>query len=601
MDTRKVYLEENRNVNSVNKENFVGVNLTTKSKLLPYNNISDILNLNELYTEERNSCRKYRLILTVNPICTNILFNYRTEVVRHEGSDDCELVLNEPEPIEYTLNVSPTELIFEDTGGSQTIVITTQNQGWRIVNSCDNWFTISQTSGDEGSSTITITAEENPNEEERSCQFTVKGYKQKQETVIVKQLLAIPPGIVSLRIELDFDDIPASGGSVYFNSIYDNNIRYKVYGVYEDSTETELPNSELQLSFTNVSAESKRDNVDEDGQHTEVQEATLTVVYNDITGTETKMVYQQANILEKTWEYSGRTNENTSGWTVEGREYYDIEVNPTSIEFPNTGDERDIEVYASAITATTIYSADTWQEQIDPWSAYTSTYSGQGETIILEEVHVENERVVKEEDEFGHATPVYVEVEQNVFEIGPLNGNTQHVSASEYDGQSERRQILQYYVEEDSEVTGDCLLKQSGMPLRKVTIKFGSNWTINNNSSVIGYLETMISVTVDGELYAVTPPILELREYTLPINGTIERYVSRTTTSIELLLAFQSSNVEGELALEPRSGWGNYGTYQKYDFDGGEVNIPMKLNFSPGTNNITINIGQVDWELTRMM
>lgn len=93
MEQRKIYLEKNRNVKSVNKQSFVNINLSTKSKLLPYNSISDVLNLNNLYINERNNCSKYRIILNVNPICTNVLYNARTEVVRHEGGDNAELLI----------------------------------------------------------------------------------------------------------------------------------------------------------------------------------------------------------------------------------------------------------------------------------------------------------------------------------------------------------------------------------------------------------------------------------------------------------------------------------------------------------------------------
>lgn len=93
MRQRKIYLEKNRDVKSVNKQSFVNINLSTKSKLLPYNDISDVLNLNNLYINERNNCSKYRIILNVNPICTNVLYNARTEVVRHEGGDNAELLI----------------------------------------------------------------------------------------------------------------------------------------------------------------------------------------------------------------------------------------------------------------------------------------------------------------------------------------------------------------------------------------------------------------------------------------------------------------------------------------------------------------------------
>ena len=92
MDSRKVFLEKNRSTNSVNKNSFVGIDLSTKARVLPYNNVSDVLNLTNLYNQERDNCNRFRIILTVNPICSNVLFNNRTEIVRYEGSSACTLV-----------------------------------------------------------------------------------------------------------------------------------------------------------------------------------------------------------------------------------------------------------------------------------------------------------------------------------------------------------------------------------------------------------------------------------------------------------------------------------------------------------------------------
>ena len=85
----KIFLEKNRNVESINKDSKVNVNLTQKARLLPFNNLSDTLNLAELFDTERDACNDYRIILTVNPICTNVLYNMLTEVVKDEGGPGC--------------------------------------------------------------------------------------------------------------------------------------------------------------------------------------------------------------------------------------------------------------------------------------------------------------------------------------------------------------------------------------------------------------------------------------------------------------------------------------------------------------------------------
>lgn len=475
MDTRKIYLNKNKSVNSVNEQNFVGIDLSTKSKLLPYNDVSDILNLNDLYIKERNNCRKYRLILTVNPICTNVLYNYRTEVVRKEGSPDVTFILGDaeqpepPQPTEYTLEVDPTEIVFPSSGGSSAMTVVTENQGWELKNLC-HWITASKISGEEGESEISFTVLENTDTQEKECKFSVKGTEEKEVNVTIKQLGAVLPGIESLKIVLNMPEIPASGGSVNTS-----NISYTVYAVYEDSSEIMLPNSELSMEFTEVVAQSKEDNVDEDGQHTEVRDATLTITYSGITSAVTQMVYQQPNKVERTWEISGKTSQSTSGWTVEGRNYYEIDVTPLELSLPSTSGETDINVHASGITANTIYSADTWQEEITPWSAYTSLYEKSGNTVVLEEIHVENERIVKEDKQFREVGTRYTQssLAYPWITASTVENGISHVVWNENTNGKVKTAKFRYCVNEDTSVYKECnVTQQAGVvpTTRKVEI-----------------------------------------------------------------------------------------------------------------------------------
>lgn len=94
MDQTQIFLEKNKSAESVNKGTVLKVSLPTKSKLIPYNDIDETLSLHQLYIDERDNCEDYRLIFTVNPICSNVLFNTKTEVVWKEGSDDCISLMN---------------------------------------------------------------------------------------------------------------------------------------------------------------------------------------------------------------------------------------------------------------------------------------------------------------------------------------------------------------------------------------------------------------------------------------------------------------------------------------------------------------------------
>lgn len=85
---QRVFLQEkslNRKLD--NAEKSLNVDLSAKSKLIPYSTAADMLGLNDLYIEERDACENYRMIFTVNPVCTNVLYNAVTEPVYAEGSE----------------------------------------------------------------------------------------------------------------------------------------------------------------------------------------------------------------------------------------------------------------------------------------------------------------------------------------------------------------------------------------------------------------------------------------------------------------------------------------------------------------------------------
>lgn len=88
MDSKyKIRLGDTDSINSINTNNIIGVDLQQTSKLLPYPSVIGEVDAYQVFEEERNSCEKYRLIITINPYCTNVLFNTLTEIIRNEGSN----------------------------------------------------------------------------------------------------------------------------------------------------------------------------------------------------------------------------------------------------------------------------------------------------------------------------------------------------------------------------------------------------------------------------------------------------------------------------------------------------------------------------------
>lgn len=75
-------------VNSVDKKGGIDVDLKQHTKVFPYTDISDTIDQLQQFEKERENCTKLRLILTIKPYCSNILFNTVTEIVQNEGTDD---------------------------------------------------------------------------------------------------------------------------------------------------------------------------------------------------------------------------------------------------------------------------------------------------------------------------------------------------------------------------------------------------------------------------------------------------------------------------------------------------------------------------------
>ena len=107
----KVFLEKKRSKFSNNVERSINLDLSTKTRLLPNDNIIDNFSLFEQYNRERDKCEKYRIILNINPICSNVLFNARTEIVVNEGSSACTLLIGDNKKLsksEYAENAVNT-------------------------------------------------------------------------------------------------------------------------------------------------------------------------------------------------------------------------------------------------------------------------------------------------------------------------------------------------------------------------------------------------------------------------------------------------------------------------------------------------------------
>ena len=87
MDER-IRLSSTDSVNSVNTNKYLDIGIQRHTKIFPLSSINETIDQYKVFVEERNKCNKYRLILTIKPYCTNVLFNVVTEIVNKEGTDN---------------------------------------------------------------------------------------------------------------------------------------------------------------------------------------------------------------------------------------------------------------------------------------------------------------------------------------------------------------------------------------------------------------------------------------------------------------------------------------------------------------------------------
>lgn len=92
MDTIKIRTNTTTSKMSNEVNNSLDVNLEHTSKLTNLSNYSDVIDAYQVFENERAKSNKFRLIFTINPYCSNVLFNTITEIVKNEGSDKVEII-----------------------------------------------------------------------------------------------------------------------------------------------------------------------------------------------------------------------------------------------------------------------------------------------------------------------------------------------------------------------------------------------------------------------------------------------------------------------------------------------------------------------------
>ena len=90
----KILLNKYKSKQSTNKLNILATNLIGSKKLLPQESFFHTINEMVVYNQERNDCNLIRVNCVINPLCSNVLFNSISEIVKNEGAPNAVQSLN---------------------------------------------------------------------------------------------------------------------------------------------------------------------------------------------------------------------------------------------------------------------------------------------------------------------------------------------------------------------------------------------------------------------------------------------------------------------------------------------------------------------------
>ena len=80
-----------KSLNGVNEVKHFNIDIESSQNVLPAGLVETDVDAYERYYIEKDASTIYRIICTIKPVCSNVLYNNITEIVSDEGSDDCKV------------------------------------------------------------------------------------------------------------------------------------------------------------------------------------------------------------------------------------------------------------------------------------------------------------------------------------------------------------------------------------------------------------------------------------------------------------------------------------------------------------------------------
>lgn len=336
---------------------------------------------------------------------------------------------------------------FTDTATTATTV--TEKPSW-----CTS---VSNTTDSNPNSTITYSSNSG-SERIGDIKYQIRNHSYEYSSITITQESgSVTPSVTSITIVINsVPDIPASGGSVDCDDA-----EYTVTAHYSDGTTRDLTSSEYTIiDCSGVTAGSKGTTVSD---QTVVDSLKVKVEYEGKTATASKIVKQQANEVEETWEITGETGTIISETPqhIDGIKTYSISVEPTAITVPSESGIITVDVVGIETAPYTAFTTVVTEYPRYSVSAYTSTESGQTSLTPIQQTsqtgYTESATTANTTCELSSIVSDGF-IDGSVY-IGDNQWNIQYTNNPSF---SERTGTVTYAVQQHSSTTGTITLTQSG-------------------------------------------------------------------------------------------------------------------------------------------
>lgn len=86
-ENKKILLSSAKSKTSVNDDILLNIDISSDEKKLPSEDITANIDQYKQYIKEKDKSNKYRFVFTINPVCTNVLYNHITEITEETSSN----------------------------------------------------------------------------------------------------------------------------------------------------------------------------------------------------------------------------------------------------------------------------------------------------------------------------------------------------------------------------------------------------------------------------------------------------------------------------------------------------------------------------------